>query len=142
VSKTLHAALSRRERQIMDILYQLGRANEEMYGLPLDAYISQLFGVALEEDPFFRGVPPEVYRIDDMSERLFAMALTARGWDLRAIRATNPTTLLLFARVVRGGNWADDPLSRSAARNRTTTRATSEGVSDRVGFRCARSAKH
>jgi predicted transcriptional regulator len=26
VSKTLHAVLSRRERQIMDILYQLGRA--------------------------------------------------------------------------------------------------------------------
>jgi BlaI family transcriptional regulator, penicillinase repressor len=36
VSKTLHAALSRRERQIMDILYQLGRATagELMKALP------------------------------------------------------------------------------------------------------------
>ena len=39
MSKTLHAALSRRERQIMDILYRLGRATaadvmEELPGKP------------------------------------------------------------------------------------------------------------
>jgi BlaI family penicillinase repressor len=38
MTKTLHAALSRRERQIMDLLYQLGRATaaELMNALPGD----------------------------------------------------------------------------------------------------------
>jgi len=81
-------------------LYQLSTAEEAALGLPVDSYVSRLYDVALAEDPFFFALPRALCRIPAAAERLFAMALVAARWDLHALRATNPTTLLLFARVL------------------------------------------
>jgi hypothetical protein len=81
-------------------LYQLSTADEHALGLPVDSYVSRLYDVALPEDPFFFALDRALCRIANAKERLFAMALTAATWDLLALRATNPTTLLLFARVL------------------------------------------
>jgi GH3 auxin-responsive promoter len=68
--------------------------------VPLDSYVSRLFDVALPEDPFFFALPRQVYAVPDARRRLYIMMLLGADWDLRALRATNPTTLLLFARVL------------------------------------------
>ena len=110
-------------------LYQLSSTTQEALGLPVDSYVSRLYDVALTEDPFFfafdhalqGGVGRAVCSIVDARERLFQMALIAQGWDLHALRATNPTTLLLLSRVLadeterlcREISKADPPRARS-----------------------------
>jgi hypothetical protein len=81
-------------------LYQLSTASETALGLPVDSYVSRLYDVARPDDPFFFALDRRLCQIADARERLFAMALAAARWDLRALRATNPTTLLLFSRVL------------------------------------------
>ncbi len=82
-------------------LYQVGLPKPSMHPeISLDSYVSRLFNVALEEDPFFFGLPRDLYAISDAQDRLSAMLRVAADWDVRAIRATNPTTLLLFSRLL------------------------------------------
>jgi hypothetical protein len=82
-------------------LYQVSAPGQPAAGdVPLDSYVSRLFDVAMPEDPFFFALPRAVYGIADARRRLYAMMLLAADWDVRALRATNPTTLLLFARVL------------------------------------------
>ncbi|MEO6951022.1 MAG: GH3 auxin-responsive promoter family protein [Polyangia bacterium] len=86
-------------------LYQLSSTRQEALGLPVDSYVSRLYDVALAEDPFFyafddTGPGRAICTIPDARERLFQMALASQGWDLHALRATNPTTLLLLSRVL------------------------------------------
>lgn len=81
-------------------LYQLSTTEEGALGLTVDSYVSRLYDVALAEDPFFFSIDRAICRIPQATERLFAMALVAAQWDLRALRATNPTTLLLFSRML------------------------------------------
>lgn len=82
-------------------LYQVsGSGQPAVHDMPLDSYVSRLFDVAMSEDPFFFALPRPVYAIADARRRLYTMALIGADWDLRALRATNPTTLLLFARIL------------------------------------------
>jgi hypothetical protein len=81
-------------------LYQLSTASESALGHVVDSYVSRLYDVALPEDPFFFALDKALCAVPSARERLFGMALAAAGWDLFGLRATNPTTLLLFARVL------------------------------------------
>jgi hypothetical protein len=81
-------------------LYQLTSGAAFERGIPIDSYVSRLFDVALPTDPFFHALPRDIYRIPAAHARLYAMILCAASWDLAAIRATNPTTLLLLARIL------------------------------------------
>jgi hypothetical protein len=81
-------------------LYQVSAQAPGRGDVPLDSYVSRLFDVALPEDPFFFALPRQVYTVPDARRRLYIMMLLGADWDLRALRATNPTTLLLFARIL------------------------------------------
>ena len=110
-------------------LYQLSTTEENALGLPVDSYVSRLYDVALPDDPFFFAIDRSICRIPQATERLFAMALTAARWDLRALRATNPTTLLLFSRM----------LAESTER---FCRALSDGNDDATGVKVAPDPAH
>lgn len=98
-------------------LYQMSAPGQaDWQGVPLDSYVSRLFQVALPEDPFFFALPRAVYEIADARRRLYVTMLLGADWDLRALRATNPTTLLLFARVL--AESTDELLADLAAPDR------------------------
>lgn len=82
-------------------LYQRTADEGTIAGYPYDTYISQLHNAAMEDDPFFHCFELPISQLVDASDRLYAMMLRAAGWrKLKAIRATNPTTLLLFGRLM------------------------------------------
>ncbi len=81
-------------------LYQVSVPSGAHQGIPFDSFVSRLFDVAEPEDPFFHALPRGVYQPVDARERLYGLLLASAGWDLRGLRGTNPTTLLLFARVL------------------------------------------
>jgi hypothetical protein len=96
-------------------LYQVSSAEQSYQGVAIDSYVSRLFDVAFPNDPFFFALPRPIYGVANASSRLYAMALVAAGWDIRALRATNPTTLLLFARILAEST---DALIADVARGR------------------------
>jgi hypothetical protein len=86
--------------------YQIASSGEYFHRVPVNSLASRFFDVALPEDPFFRSTPRELAMLSDSKLRIYGGLVLGAGFDIRCLRATNSTTLLLVARILRESSEA------------------------------------